>query len=286
MTYLFWQLLRDAYADLGQLQAAQATGGSTTRVVDTKLIGLGRDDDWNGGTVIVLSAGGQAPEGEFGRVSDYVDATGTLTVPEMSASVESGDLYGLVSEYYPLQQMVELSNQALRNLGDLTHVDPATLDTASGQTEYAASAAWKRRPPRRIDIQTCTGEGGDHRWALVRNWAYLPAATGQSGLIVFRTQLPTGRDLRIWYEDVHPRVSAYDDAIHESIHPALAVAAVVEKALGWQVSRLDGENEFLLRRLEDARAELERQKRLHPVWQVGRVSRGMEIRGRGGSVFP
>lgn len=28
MTYLLWQLLRDAYAELGQLQAAQATGGS------------------------------------------------------------------------------------------------------------------------------------------------------------------------------------------------------------------------------------------------------------------
>ncbi len=163
MTYLLWQLLRDAYAELGQLQAAQATGGSTTTIVDSKLIGTGRDDDWNGGAVIVLSADGAAPEGEFGRVSDYIDAAGTLTVPEMSAAVESGDLYGLVSEYYPLQQMVELANQALRSLGDLTHVDTTTLDTAVGQSEYAASAAWKRRPPRRIDIQTRTGEGGDHR---------------------------------------------------------------------------------------------------------------------------
>lgn len=286
MTYLLWQLLRDAYAELGQLQVSEATGGSTTTIVDSKLIGTGRDDDWNGGAVIVLSAGGAAPEGELGRVSDYVDTTGTLTVPEMSAAMESGDLYGLVSEYYPLQQVIELANQALRNLGDLTYVDTAALDTAAGQTEYAASAAWKRRPPRRIDIQTCTGNAGDHRWALVRDWAYVPAAAGETGLIVFRTQLPAGRELRIWYADAHKRVSAYDDVIHESIHPALAVAAVVEKALVWQVSRLDGENEFLLRRLENARAELERQKRLHPVWQAGRVSRGLEIRGRGGSVFP
>ncbi len=121
---------------------------------------------------------------------------------------------------------------------------------------------------------------------LMRDWAYVPAAAGESGLIVFRTQLPAGRDLRIWYEDAHPRVSAYDDEIREEIHPALAAAAVVEKALIWQVSRLDGENEFLLRRLDEARAELERQKRLHLVWQAGRVSRRLEIRGRGGLVFP
>ena len=240
MAYLLWQLLRDAYSELGQLQVSAATGGTTTTIVDSKLIGAGRDDDWNGGAVIVLSAGGAAPEGEFGRVSDYVDAAGTLTVPEMSAAVESGDLYGLVSEYYPLQQMIELANQALRNLGDLTHADTTTLDTAAGQTEYPAAIAWKRRPPRRIDIQTRTGDADDHRWALVRAWDYVPAAAGESGVIVFRSPLRAGRELRIWYEDAHPRVSAYDDEIREEIHPALAVAAAVEKALVWQVSRLDG----------------------------------------------
>ena len=200
--------------------------------------------------------------------------------------MESGDLYALVSEYYPLHQMIELANQALRSLGDVTLVNTTTLDTAANQTEYAAAVTWKRRPPRRIDIQTKPGDGGDHRWARVRSWEYVPAAAGSAGLIVFRNQPEAGRDLRIWYEDIHPRVSAYDDEIREEIHPMLAAAAVVEKALIWQVSRLDGENDFLLNRLNDARAELDRQKRLHPVWQAGRVSRGLEIPAGGGSVFP
>jgi hypothetical protein len=44
MAYYLWQLLRDAYAELGQLTIAAATGGSTTTVVDSKLTGTGRDD--------------------------------------------------------------------------------------------------------------------------------------------------------------------------------------------------------------------------------------------------
>jgi hypothetical protein len=59
-------MLRDAYAELGQLQVATATGGNTTTVVDTKLAGMGQDDDWKGGAVIVLQdagGAGAAPEG-------------------------------------------------------------------------------------------------------------------------------------------------------------------------------------------------------------------------------
>lgn len=45
MTFYLWQVLRDAYAELGQLQVSAATGGSTTTVVDTTLPGTGKDDD-------------------------------------------------------------------------------------------------------------------------------------------------------------------------------------------------------------------------------------------------
>ena len=62
-----------------------------------------------------------APEGEFGRVSAYVDETGTLTVDTLTAAVGAGDLYGLVSEYFPLQQMIVLANLALSEPGGYFH---------------------------------------------------------------------------------------------------------------------------------------------------------------------
>ncbi len=284
MSYRLWMLLRDAYQELGELQAAKATGGSTTSVVDSKLIQSGKDDDWNGGAVIILEDAGGAgavPEGEFARVTDYTNSTGTLTIDTLSASVENGDIYGLVSSYYPLRQMIEIVNLALRGLGDIGLVDTMTLETAAGKREYAAPVVWKRRPPVQVDIQTHTGDGDDHRWRPLYDWEFVPAAAGSEGLIVFKSQPPVGRDLRVWYRDLHSRVSSYSDVIHETIHPALAAAAVVEKALIWQASRLEGENGFMLHRLNDAKVELARMKQLYPVWKQGRKAR-MGLAGVGG----
>jgi hypothetical protein len=283
MSYLLWNVLRDTWQELGQLQVGNATSGSTTTVVDSKLINTGKDDGWNNGAVIILedSAGGNAaPEGEFARVVDYSDSTGTLTIDALTAAVAGGDLYGLVSEYYPLRQMIELVNLALRGLGDIGLVDTATLETATLKTEYAAALAWKRRPPRQVDIQTISGDADDHRWQRIYDWEFVPAAAGATGLIVFRTQLEDGRNLRVWYEDAHPRVNAFNDVIHETVHPALVVAAVVEKALVWQVSRLEGEHPFMMQRLNDAKNELERMKLLYPIWKPMKNAR-MLLAGSG-----
>ena len=283
MTYFLWQLLRDAYQELGQLQVAQATGGTTTTLVDSQLSG-GRDDDWNGGTVIVLDdagGAGDAPEGEFAVVTDYEDTSGTLMIDTLTAAVAAGDTYGLANALYPLRQMIELANLALKGLGDILQVDTVTLTTAAGQTEYSAAAAWQRRPPIRVDIQTNTNDADDNRWEIVRGWEFVPAAAGSAGLIGFRTQPTAGRKLRVWYLGAHPRLEAYDDPIHESIVETLAAAAVVEKALLWQVSRLDGQNDFLLQRLNDARSALEQARQQHPIWRGTKHSRGIAIRGRG-----
>ncbi len=268
MSYKLWDLIRDAYQGLGQLQVAKATGGSTTTVVDTKLINSGKDDDWKDGAVIVLEDGsGAAPEGEFSRVSGYADSSGTLTIDELTAAVATGDVYGLVSAYYPLQQMVELANLALKSLGDMVLVDTTTLDTAANKTEYAAAVSWKRRRPIQVDIQTNTGDADDNRWQTLYDWEFVPAAAGSAGLIVLKQQPEAGRDLRILYEDAHPRVNEYDDVIDETVHPALAAAALVEKALVWQNTRLEGGNDFLLMRLNDAKTELERAKVMYPIWK-------------------
>lgn len=267
MAYKLWELLRDAYTELGQLTTGLATGGSTTTIVDTTLVGTGKNDDWKDGAAIVLyDAGGAsaAPEGEFKRVSAYVDSTGTLTLESaVSSAIGAGDLYGLVSAYYPLRQMVELTNLALRSLGDMPLVDTTTLDTASNQTEYACAVAWKRRPFR-VDIQT-NADSNDNRWQRTDGWEYIPAAAGTSGLIVFKSQPDDGYDIRVWYYDQHGRVALFSDVINEHISPILITAMLVEKALEWQNSRLGGTDEFLVMRWNDAKNASERARLIYPI---------------------
>lgn len=266
MSYTLSKLLQDAYKSLGQLQVAKAKGGGDSTILDSKLAEGSKDDDWNGGTVIVIQAGGSAPEGEFARVTDYTASTGTISMTPLTAAVQNNDVYGLAGPHYPLRDMIELANAALRELGDIPLVD-TSLTTAEQQTEYTCATAWKRRPPFRIDIQTRTEHASDHGWQTIYWWQYIPATAGATGLLVFDRQLEPGRSLRVWYQDGHPRVNEYSDVIYEGIAPALAAAALVEMALRWKVSQIEGENIFMLQRWNDAKNELERMKAIYPIWK-------------------
>lgn len=271
MSFTLSDLLQAVYTELGQLQAAAATGGTVDSLSDSRLAGSGRDDDWKDGALFVIAADGAAPEGEFVRVLAFDASEGSFTLEQaLTAAPAAGDLYGLASAYYPLHTMVELANAGLRALGDIPLVDTTTLDTAAGQTEYATALAWQRRPPVMIDYQGRSVEQQASQWVRVHDWEYVPAAARQPGRIVFQRELPAVRDLRVWYVDAHPRLSAYDDVVAEVIAPELAVAAGVERALRWQNSRLGGGDNFLLQRWNDARVELERLKSEHPIWRPAR----------------
>lgn len=270
MSYLLWQLIRDVYQDLGGSEVAEVTGGTTTTLVDGNLAGQGRDDDYNEGLIMILQdagGAGAAPEGEFKRVTDFVDSSGTFTFGAMTVAPASGDIYLRASPYYTMRNIIEQVNKGLVKLGELALVDTTTLDSANNQTEYAASVAWKRRGPFRVDIQTNTGDGNDNQWERVEEWEFIPAVPGTAGLIVLRKQPVAGRDLRVWYWSDHPRVSAYDDVIHESINPALAVSAVSVEALRWQIGRLSGSDKSLKEQINDAKLELERMRALYPIWK-------------------
>lgn len=278
MGYTLSNLLQAVYAELGQLQVSTATAGGDDYVTDSKMVNTGgKDDVWKNGVVFIIEdsgGAGAAPEGEFKLVTAYDDSNGKFTVEaNFSAQPANEDWYGVASEYYPLYTMIELVNAGLRGLGDIALVDTAALDTATGQTEYTAAVTWKRKPPVRIDYQGHTGDADDNQWVRLYDWEFVPSSAGQTGLIIFRQELPAGRDLRIWYHDAHPRLNAYDNKVAEVIAPELAVAACVERALRWQNSRLGGGDPFLLQRWNDAKVELGRAILQFPIWRPKRVAR-------------
>jgi hypothetical protein len=142
MTYTLWNLIRDVYQHLGRSEVSAATGGTITTLADSTLAGKGRDDDYNDGAVLILSAGGVAPEGEIKRVSDYEGSTGMFTFESaVTAAPESGDLYLRVDPYFSYRNIVDQVNKGLASLGEIPLVDTASLDTAEDQTEYTAAVA-------------------------------------------------------------------------------------------------------------------------------------------------
>jgi hypothetical protein len=282
MSFTLTELLEDVYAELGQLQVSTATGGTPTSLIDTKMCRSGEDDDWKNGTIMILDADGEAPQGEYSPISAYTDSSGTFSLEAaLSAAPTQGDTFGLISGYYPVHTMLRLINSGLRTLGDIPLVDTTSLVTVSGKTEYAAKAEWKRRPPYRIDIQTKKAEG-DSDWQRVFDWEYVPTIPGESGSITFGKNLADGCALRVWYLAPHPKVTRFDNEIAEVISPSLAVAACVEQALRWQNSRLSGGDTFMLQRWNDAKRTLEQARLLYPIWRPKRTAQ-MKMTGIGAS---
>ena len=280
--YNLTDLLQDAYRELGQLSVSTATGGTTVTLIDTKVKDkIGGDDTWVDGAIFIIldsTTAGTAPEGKFATITAWAESTGTFSFADMGTAPASGDTYGYASKMYPLYQMIELANDALRMIGDIPLIDTTTIDTASSKTEYDYEIAWKRSPPLKLEIQTRTGDSDDNQWREFHRWHYRPATAGTDGLIVL-PQFPADKDIAVWYMDRHPRVGAYGDAILKTIHPELAKRALVEKALQWQNSRMMGGDDFLMQRWNDAKMQLEMAKMQYPIWKPKRKSKILTIGG-------
>lgn len=292
MTYYLWNLLSDTYSKLGQLTTSTATGGAGdgSSIVDSKQADQHKDGDWKRGCLIVLKAGGVAPEGEFKLIDDFARATGTWTPDSnFSAQVESGDRYAWASEYYPLHQMITLINEALEDLGDIPQVNTTTLDTEADKSEYAASVEWKRGRPNRVDVDRNPDDSDHHQWVKYYNWDYVPAGPGSTGLIIFEPPYPpSGRNIRVWYEGTHEEVTAYDDVIYEGVHPARIKLKAAEKAAEWQNQRVQGGDPHVIRTLNDIRGELDRmdQQNEHPIWRPPHEPKLLTIERPGRGYYP
>jgi len=262
-------LLQKAYRRLKVARTSTATGGSTTTIVDTKLVDdLGdsnEDDILNRGTaIIVRDAGGAgaAPEGEFSRITDYDDA-GTITVSTLTAAVASGDTYMNMSPDFPLLDMIEIVNDALVYLGRIPKVY-STLTTAANQTEYTLPVALKGVDLHDIELQGILTDSNDNRYIPIEGWKITPALPGSTALLTI-PQFASGYILRIGYPGTHPRVSAYSDYISEYVHPELASAATAAHALQWYNSQRSGADDYWKQREDRAWNQLDIAKAVYPI---------------------
>jgi len=294
--YTLSKMLQDGYRKVGTLEIGLATGGSTATststctIVDSAQVGKKgiKDDVWKDCAMFVVrdaAGAGAAPEGEVQRISAYDAATGTFTMtPAFSANVAVGDTYAYGTPEYPLRTMIELANSALQNLGYIALIDKTTLDTSSGKSEYAASVAWKRKPTR-VDVRG-NSDSDDNMWIESRDWDFEPSGPGSAGLIIFGRIPESGMDIRVWYEDVHPTMTAYSSIVSESIDPELAALALAEKALGWQNSRNRGAEPFMIQLWNDVKNQLASRMATTPVYRFRRKPKLLSLGVGAGDIVP
>lgn len=282
MAYYASNLLQDALRRLGRLHEVTATGGSTTTAVVDKFTDMVKfpyeDDFCKEGTLFVIrTTDALAPQGQYQRISAYASDTGTITVDTaFTAVIAALDTIGWDDGVYPIETMLSLASRALAALGKIALVD-ASITTAASQTEYTYPVALKGAAPLWVQIQSKTTDANDNQWYPLGGYHIVPAAAGSTGLIVFDVQPAASRNLKVWYLAIHPALTAYNSEVHETVHPELAVAMLVERALEWRNTAINGTDTFLIQRWNDAKNETRLMATKHPIWTPGRKDRFLEI---------
>ena len=259
------KVMARAWREMGFSIDIIATGGSATTIIDTNTQ-YTSDDSLVGGTAVVTqdaAGAGASPEGKFARISDFVASTKTFTIDTVTDAIAAGDSILLATPRIKLPQMKQAGNDGLSNLGTISLVD-TSLSLSAGTYEYNLPVGLKISKLK--DILVFDGV----QYIPVMGYVnYFPAAPGSAGILQFR-EIPYTGALRIVYEGVHPTLSAYNDVVSETIQEELAVAATIDKALTWYVSKRGDSalGTFTIQRWNDAKQALQAQKTDKPVYRA------------------
>lgn len=236
MTDTLFDLVYRTARELGILHEAQATGGSTTTIVDTSNR-TEASDYWNGGTAFITKdagGAGAAPEEQYNRISDFDNGTATITVsPGFTVAVDAGDYYAVADKRFPMNILIQMVNGALDDLGRIPVTDTSSITIASSQTEYSLPAACPADGLRKVYIQNRTDDANDNQWTEVFNWMIEVEATGTAPTLILPYQYATGYDLKLVYISRHPQLFGYSDKLSEAIPIERVVYQAAYLALNW-----------------------------------------------------
>ena len=245
-----------AHEKVGTITYGVSSAGSTITLNDRTLSSGHADDQFSDGVIYFLESTNVSIQGQFRRISDYDASSGQYTFTTLSSAVTTATQYGVATPEFNLSLMNRLANAALRTLGPLVYVDRSLVSSAN-QKVYTLSTLVGRSRPFRVDIMGRTGSSADNPdWTELHGWHIQPSTEGAAHSIVFPRYLPSGRDIRIFYEADHSSMTASTQLIDRRLHPELVTLALVEKMYEFRNSRARGAQEFDVQRWNDSKRQL------------------------------
>ena len=236
-----------------------ATGGSATTLIDTAIDASLPNDYFNGGTIWILSGNNI---GKCAVITNYDNATYTFTFATMTLLNASGNRYAVANKDYPLYLLKQAINEAMKTLGPLPDI-ATSIVTVGGQEEYNLPAGIM--DVRRLEIAANDDEPYD--WSIHRHWKEI------DGKIIFDSFCqPKDDDLtvRITYYPTAVELVNYTDVITPYIHIDRLAWESVCHALRWRLQRTKGDEPDVLRLLNEALANAQREELRHPVPQFSK----------------
>lgn len=239
-----------------------ATGGTATTIIDSALstqsFTENRFKNWI--AIITRSTDGASPQNKYGIATAYVKSTGTITIPTVTATVDSGDRYALCKPDIPLYTMESLCNDALRSLGKISVWDTSMTTGTTATKRYTMPLAAKGQRIRELYLRGTTSTFLTYD---VPNYYVENSAGGTQGTLVFEGYPLASQTIVFNYLGYHPAMTTYASYINETIHDELALATCVERVYNWRVKQkqkpIDQKNWNM------AKAGLEEAKRMFPI---------------------
>ena len=259
MSFTLFDLHINAAEKVGIVSYGIAAGSTDTVSLEDKTESSAHaDDQFNGGTIYIISdPNTTANNGQFRRIVDYDASSGQYTwTTALGTSIAAGTEYGVITPEFNSPLLNRLSNAALRILGPFVYID-RSLQSSANQKVYSLTTLATRGKPFRIDIMGRSGSSADNPdWTELHGWYIEPSTVGAGQKVIFPRSLPSGRDIRVYFEMDHPTLTASTSVIDGRIHPELATLALVEKMYEYRNSRARGAGEFDVQRWNDAKRQL------------------------------
>jgi hypothetical protein len=260
MTLQLGELLESVYRGIhDDVVDGVATNGSATTIVDTTLstkYTQNRFKDWI--AFISRTTDGLTPQGKYAIISSYVASTKTVTMATVTDAVAAGDEYALCKGTIPLYTLIKLCNDALRKLGTIL-VRDVSLSVSGDALLYTLPAVTKGKQFYSLHLMN-----SEYEVCEAPNYEIVKAAGGATNSLLFKWQpsssYPT---IVINYAGLHPKMTAYNSYVEESIHPELAAAACIERAFYWKAMPKQRASD--MKNWQLAKNLLQEAKALHPI---------------------
>ena len=234
------KLLETTLTACGLLDLRQpATGGSTTTVQDTALLNK-KGTNFYKDRILVVSktTNGAAPQGQFGIVSAYSAANPpTFTVPTMTQTAHSGDIYAVMKNTIALYEAIEQINIAMDML-PAVRLEDTSLTASASTLEYTLPIATKGYPIQDVLIGNST-----NGWKQKRDYKIRPAVGGSTETLVFQTQppydtnTPANGTIRLIYLGKQTALSAFSDTISEKYADELVNAVCAFQMIEYYINK-------------------------------------------------
>ena len=231
---------------LGVLRTSTASddGGDSTTVKDSKR--TEKDDTFNGGALwVITDAGGEsaAPEGEWARVSDFVNTDGVITISEVTADVEEDDTYGICAGKFSLDKLISaINNEIVKH--KVVRYDRTSLDIISGQSEYTLPAGIRKDNLLNVYEET-DSDTSDSKPTPLNFEVQTAAAGSQHTLVIKSRDVTAGNDIMLEYRTALTPLYLASDTIDDSLplarilDSAAAHARLLSMSTGGAVSKLE-----------------------------------------------